>query len=522
MQPAIGTMQEFSPDSESITAYLERLQLFFDCNGIAERKRVPTLLTVIGHKTFSLLRNLLAPAELKDQTLETLTTTLKRHFEPRSLVIAERFYFNRRNQLPGESVADFIAELRRLASTCQFEAFLSDALRDRFVCGLCSEVVQRKLIAEENLELAKAVDIAQKLESAEKNTKDLKKTTTGATVLKFSTPNSPKQRCFRCGRTNHNAHDCKFRDATCHFCGKTGHISPACLSRKKGKDKSDRNTKTVSDSTRVSEPISTIGSRLSRPITTDLKINGKAVTMEVDTGAAVSLISHKHLKHLWPELSLSKTDVVLRTYTGELIPVVGEVLVNVQHGEREQKDMPLIVIREDGPCLLGRNWLEMIQLDWKTIASVTRYHCSQRLEAILNRFSNVFAAELGTITGFQAKLHVQSDVVPKFCKPRPIPFAIRDCIEQELERLEKAGVVERVASSDWAAPIVPVPKKDGRMRICGDYKVTINPVLDVEQYPLPKPEDLFASIWHSVRSCHFPEDHGYHFARYCRGDLLLR
>ena len=173
MQPAIGTMQEFSPDSESITAYLERLQLFFDCNGIAERKRVATLLTVIGHKTFSLLRNLLAPAELKDQMLETLTTTLKRHFEPRSLVIAEHFYFNRRNQLPGESVADFIAELRRLASTCQFETFLSDALCDRFVCGLRSEVVQRKLIAEENLELAKAVDIAQKLESAEKNTKPL-------------------------------------------------------------------------------------------------------------------------------------------------------------------------------------------------------------------------------------------------------------------------------------------------------------------------------------------------------------
>ena len=61
MQPAIG---EFSPDSESITAYLERLQLFFDCNGIAERKRVATLLTVIGHKTFSLLRNLSASTSI--------------------------------------------------------------------------------------------------------------------------------------------------------------------------------------------------------------------------------------------------------------------------------------------------------------------------------------------------------------------------------------------------------------------------------------------------------------------------
>lgn len=68
--------------------------------------------------------------------------------------------------------------------------------------------------------------------------------------------------------------------------------------------------------------------------------------------------------------------------------------------------------------------------------------------------------------------------------------------------MEKAGVVERVASSDWAAPIVPVPKKDGCMRICGDYKVTINPVLDVEQYPLPKPEDPLCLVGRREESMH--------------------
>ena len=59
-----------------------------------------------------------------------------------------------------------------------------------------------------------------------------------------------------------------------------------------------------------------------------------------------------------------------------------------------------------------------------------------------------------------------------------------------LNRLEHAGVVERVTSSDWEAPIVLVTKKDGRMWICGDYKVTVNLVLDVDQYPLPKPDEL--------------------------------
>ena len=67
-------------------------------------------------------------------------------------------------------------------------------------------------------------------------------------------------------------------------------------------------------------------------------------------------------------------------------------------------------------------------------------------------------------------------------------------MEQELERLEKAGVLERVNHSEWAAPIVTVPKRHGQVCICGDYKVTVNSVLDVDQYPLPRPEDLFATL----------------------------
>ena len=79
-------------------------------------------------------------------------------------------------------------------------------------------------------------------------------------------------------------------------------------------------------------------------------------------------------------------------------------------------------------------------------------------------------------------------------KPRPVAYSLKPKIEAELEKLERQGIIYRVDTSDWATPIVAIPKKDGSVRICGDFKVTFNPVLNVDQYPLPKTDDVFANL----------------------------
>lgn len=83
---------------------------------------------------------------------------------------------------------------------------------------------------------------------------------------------------------------------------------------------------------------------------------------------------------------------------------------------------------------------------------------------------------------------------PRFHKPRAVPYALKAKIEKELDRLIQQGVIEPIEFSEWAAPIVPVLKKDGSIRICGDYKVTINQASQVDSYPLPRIDDLFASL----------------------------
>ena len=92
----------------------------------------------------------------------------------------------------------------------------------------------------------------------------------------------------------------------------------------------------------------------------------------------------------------------------------------------------------------------------------------------------------------QAHLSLKVGAQPRFHRPRSVPFAVKQKVSKELDQLETSGVVCKVEHAKWAAPIVPVPKKDGSFRICGDYKVTVNSFLNVEPYPLPKPADLMA------------------------------
>ena len=150
----------------------------------------------------------------------------------------------------------------------------------------------------------------------------------------------------------------------------------------------------------------------------------------------------------------------------------------------------------DGTCLLGRDWLSKIRLDWTKVCKVVSDNSTpqERLDALLHQYRDVFADVLGTISPHKAALHLKDGTNPRFFKPRPVPYALRERVGQELDHLERLEVIEKVPFSEWAAPIVVVPKKDGHIRICGDYKVTINPSLDVDQYPLPKPDDIFATL----------------------------
>ena len=140
MAAIYGTIEEFDLRGRGdIVEYIERIDEYFVANDVDEdRKKTAIFLTLIGQETYKLLKNLLAPEKPNEKNYKELTDVLLGHLQPKPIFIAERYKFYQRKQETGESVAEFIATLRCLSEYYQFGAFLEEALRDRFVCGVCS------------------------------------------------------------------------------------------------------------------------------------------------------------------------------------------------------------------------------------------------------------------------------------------------------------------------------------------------------------------------------------------------
>ena len=155
-----------------------------------------------------------------------------------------------------------------------------------------------------------------------------------------------------------------------------------------------------------------------------------------------------------------------------------------------------LITHERSPNVLGRDILGKLQLNWKYIfnsfvaSEVNSTSDNVTLNKIISEYKVVFSDELGTLKDFQADIPIDPQVIPKYFCARPVPYSLKEKIKHELERLVKLGIYRPVASSEWAAPIVSAFKGNGSIRICGDYKETVNKAADFNKYPIPKTEGL--------------------------------
>ncbi|XP_053616055.1 uncharacterized protein K02A2.6-like [Plodia interpunctella] len=226
-----------------------------------------------------------------------------------------------------------------------------------------------------------------------------------------------------------------------------------------------------------------------KPFYIKVNIDGFPVESEIDTGSRISAISESFYKQYFTHKPITVQNIVLRSYAGSPIESLGSITVNVTLGHVTANNLTLYVIKNGSRPLLGREWIRALNIKQISFNKIREDSIGNRLAT---EFPEVFTSKLGTCTK-TIKLEL-SDKSPVYVRARPVPLALRARVQAELERLEAEGTIYRVENSEYGTPIVPVVKENGDIRICGDYKVTINPKLKREFYPLPRIEELFATL----------------------------
>ncbi|XP_028174821.1 uncharacterized protein K02A2.6-like [Ostrinia furnacalis] len=494
----------FNAQTDNWDIYLDRLKFCFEANGvILDAAKRANFVTVCGARVYETLLALITPRKVSDLPFSEIVTVLTRHYSPKPNEISVSFKFYKRDQGRGELASDYIAQLRKLSSGCNFND-LERMLRDRLVCGMSDSKLQYELLKRDNLSYQDVVDAMLSSESAGRDVRMIQDaanaasmpTTTAAPYFEQpvaepmdvnAVQTKTTRLCYRCG--DRHPGECRFINAICRFCKKKGHLEKICLSKKK-------NSRDVNFTSEPSDRLNGIycvqSTSRTPPYEVDVLLAGVPVRMQVDTGASFSIINEYTWNVLRSRLArdaLRPASLTLRTWTETPVQLLGQVTLSVCYKNKEQ-NLCIIVAKGKGPNLLGRDWLTPLHISLNI-----NFVCDNKLiDKIISKHQEVFQDGLGTYRGNPVKIHLKQGMTPKFLKARPVPFAIKDRVEREIDRLVKEGVLRPTSFSDWATPVVPIVKKTGEIRLCGDYRSTVNAATESDTFPMPTSNEVFATI----------------------------
>ena len=294
---------------------------------------------------------------------------------------------------------EYAAHLQNLAEHCAFGGTLSETLRDRFVCGMRDERVQKRLLTKTDLTLAKALETAEIAERAAKDAEQLQSVTKQeqevhqvAAPLRKGRQSGPGA-CYRCGGA-HDTQQCRFRNEVCRFCRKREHIEKACRAKKNAEGTGVGKgllTKEHSVNELEGDSESEEGDRLQwgslhglaedkrkgmkqwktgEPMYVEVMVNEQPLRMELDTRVEVSILPFEEYKKRFKTIPLQKTRSRLKTYMGVAVRPRGQIKVTVRK-DTVSEQLIFVVVDGSGPHLFGRNWLASLPVEWSAIKSMT-------------------------------------------------------------------------------------------------------------------------------------------------------
>ena len=490
-----------------------RFQQFREASGLSGEsasKQISTLLYCLGEAAECVLASTNATAEDRadyDRVLERFDG----HFNVRKNVIYERARFNRRNQQSGETAEQYIMALYELSEHCDYDEMKEEMIRDRLVVGIRDTTLSERLQMDPKLTLESAKKAIRQREAVHEQQRALRggdsqvdaihprrSRTTDANrkrgrgkFAEHRNPGNPSNtpskasthdgaKCGRCGRERHPREKCPAKDAKCHNCQKVGHYSALCRRR---------TVSTLQEGDTIEAAfLDTLTPKKKNGWYATIAIQEKAVIFKLDTGAAVTAISQETWQMV-KKPQLRQSNRQLFGPARQALEALGDFNAHLSYNGRETHQQ-VYVVNNLHTNLLGLPAISALHLATR-IDTVDSLPTTD--EIIKRKFPNIFKG-LGNL-GEEYDIKLQPDAKPfALFTSRHIPIPLHPKVAEELEKMEKAGVISKVTEpTPWCAGMVVVPKKSGNVRICVDLKL-LNKSVQREVHPIPKVDETLAQL----------------------------
>lgn len=486
-----------------------------------DRYRIAHFMTAIGQEAVKIHNGLPFKDEAEKKKFSTILKLWKEYCSGRTNLTYERYKFNICTQSKGEGFEQFYVRLRSLATTCEYDKFIDDFIKDRIVVGLIDDSVRKRLLQEQNLTLQLCLDICRAHEASMAQSQAMTSESV-ARVDKFcpKSQNSNKQKsqkksdkileCKFCGRSHVRQKErCPAYGKLCNKCHQKNHFANKCRNdggskQNKGRKHKDSVKALNSNSKDTDSDESVMSVETDRDVPYKKKImgkfliKGKKIQMQVDCGATVNILPKKHVPS---NVEIVQSPRRLSLYgSSASIEAEGTCRVLLKNPKTHKKyDIEFVVVDQDCVPLIGSQTaqlMKLIKVKYENIAVVQSSPSqSQRVNTkseVLEAYSDVFRG-LGKMPG---TVHLQTDssVEPVIMPPRRVPIVVKEKLKQELERLERMGVIAPVTEpTEWVSGLVAVEKANGKIRVCIDPQY-LNRALKRGHYPLPVIEDVLPML----------------------------
>ncbi|KIH44127.1 hypothetical protein ANCDUO_25858, partial [Ancylostoma duodenale] len=305
-----------------------------------------------------------------------------------------------------------------------------------------------------------------------------------------------KRECWNCCG-DHFAQQCKSKPWFCKKCKTTGHRERFCEvakqrrtarngsegrssrqnsdnSRNRGKKKTMRSSGKHVRGVKIANATAEVNSTR---MYVEAKVNQRPVSFLLDTGSDITLLN----EDVWRSTGspkLENTNVVVKNASGSSMKIRGKLWCEFEIKGSRSEGYAYVTPHNS---LLGLEWIQKNEdMSYYMRMMVADVKAGQN-DDVATKFKKAHPELVG-------------DVRPVFKACRPAPHDAVEAVEKELDRLLEMKVIASVTHSEWAAPIVCVRKSNGKLRMCADFSTGLNKALESFDYPLPVPEDIFATL----------------------------